>query len=101
MEAAPAAGAKVGVPQPLVVAFGEVATTMFPGVVGNVSVKATFGNASLGLGLVIVKVNVLVLPGITGLGLNTFSIEGGRTATRLALAEPVAVELVPLSVVEI
>jgi len=59
------------------------------------------GRASLGLGLVIVKVRVVVCPERIGLGLKIFSIVGGRTATRLAFAEPVEVEFVPLSADEI
>jgi hypothetical protein len=57
-----AAGANVGVPQPLVLAPGVAATVIAPGLVGKVSAKATPVNAVLGLGLVMVKVNTLVAP---------------------------------------
>jgi hypothetical protein len=59
-----ATGAKVGVPHPKVEYVAGVATIISPGaplpVIGKVSVKATFGSASLGFGLVRMKVNVLV-----------------------------------------
>lgn len=41
IEALFAFGLKVGVPQPLVLALGVVATTIAPGEVGKVSLKAT------------------------------------------------------------
>jgi hypothetical protein len=55
----PAAGAKVGAPQAVVVAFG-VAATSRPA--GNESVKATPVRAAPSFGLVIVNVSVLTLP---------------------------------------
>ena len=39
IEALPAAGLKVGVPQPLVLALSVVATTIAPGIVGKVSLN--------------------------------------------------------------
>lgn len=39
IEALPAVGLKVGVPQPLVLALGAVATTIAPGVFGKVSLN--------------------------------------------------------------
>jgi hypothetical protein len=57
-----AAGAKVGVPQPLVLMPGTAATVIAPGLVGKVSLKATPVSAVVGLGLLIVKVNTLVAP---------------------------------------
>src|SRR5262245_7091185 len=41
MEPAPADGENVGEPQPFVVGFGDGATTIAPGEVGKVSLKAT------------------------------------------------------------
>ena len=65
MDAAPATGAKVGVPQPLVVALVGLATTMAPGKVGNISVKFKPLTApALGL----VKVNVSVETPLTLVG---------------------------------
>ena len=64
--AAPAAGAKVGVPQPLVLAAGVAATTIAPGVVGRVSLKLTPLKA-LPVGLLRVKTSVLLPPLAIGL----------------------------------
>ena len=62
--------------------------------------NATPASASLGLGLVIVKVSdVLPLVRI-GLAPKAFTMDGGSTAVSEATAEPVAVELVPLSAEE-
>ena len=67
---------------------------------GKVSLKSTLDNrSSLGLGLVMMKVSVLVSFARMVLGLKFLSIVGGRTATRLALADPLGSELVPPSVV--
>jgi hypothetical protein len=91
----------VGDPHSEVVTFGVDAVTMAPGVVGKVSVKATFGRPSLGFGLVMVKVRVLVPFAKIGLGLKTFPMVGGRTAVRVAIAEPPAPVFVPPSVDDI
>lgn len=80
-EAAPAAGVKVGVPQPDGEAFAGLATTIVPGVVGSVSVK--FSPVSVvGVGLVMVKVNVETPLTFVGSGLKFFvrvTTEGSRT----------------------
>src|SRR5258706_5406163 len=89
-EAAPAAGAKVGAPQPDVVAAGVPATTIAPGDVGSVSVKLRLLSAD-DVGLVIVKVRVETPPTAMGLGLKVFanvSCEAG--STRLAVPAPLA-----------
>jgi hypothetical protein len=98
-----AAGAKVGVPQPLVLALGVAATFIAPGEVGKVSLKATPVKAVEGFGLVIVKVSVEVPLGAIALGANAFVMEGGTTAdtVREALAGlpvPAFVVLTPLLV---
>src|SRR5688500_17650054 len=80
MKAADAAGANVGEPQPVVEVFGVVATTIAPGVVGNVSVKFSPLNED-GVGLVIVNVSVDTPPAVVGSGLKFFEIvtaEGSR-----------------------
>ena len=73
MEAAPAVGAKVGVPQLLVVASGVDATTMLPGDVGKVSVKLTPVMVAL-FGFVIVKVRAETPLMLVGSGLKFFEI---------------------------
>jgi hypothetical protein len=81
MDAAPATGVNVGVPQPVVEAFGVLATTMAPGVVGKVSVKFNPLNEE-GVGLVMVNVSVDTPPAVVGSGLKFFEIvtaEGSRT----------------------
>jgi hypothetical protein len=83
---APAAG--VNVPPQVFVNVAGVATTMFAGATGNVSVKATPVIAD-GVPLVIVNVSVLVCPSCTGFGLNIFEIPGTPT-------ERTALALVPL-----
>jgi len=72
----PAAGAKVGAPQPVVVAFGVPATSS---PAGRASVKATPVNAVPVFGFVIVKVKVEVPPTAMGSGAKFFAIEGGAT----------------------
>ena len=80
MEAAPATGANVGVPQPEVDALVGLATVIAPGVVGSVSVK--FRPLTLAaFGLVNVKVSVEIPPALAGSGLTFFeivSVEGSR-----------------------
>src|SRR5689334_11077654 len=73
MEAAPAVGAKVGVPQPVVLAPVGLATTMAPGVVGNVSVKLSALMVT-GVGLVSVKVRAETPPVVVGSGLKFFEM---------------------------
>ena len=68
---------------------------------GKISVKATSGRASLGFGLVSTKDNILVSSARIVLGLKFFSMVGGKTATRLAVADPSGLEFVPPSVEEI
>ena len=80
MEAAPAAGANVGIPQPVVEAFGVVATTIAPGVVGSESVKFNPLNDE-GVGLVMVNDRVETPSTVVGSGLKFFEIvtaEGSR-----------------------
>ena len=84
-EPAPAKGEKVGVPQPVVEAFGGVATTMLPGFVGKVSLKATPDNGLFWLGLVIVKVRVEKPLARIGFGANNLAMLGGFTAVREAV----------------
>jgi len=67
IEVTPATGAKVGVPQPEVVAPVGLATAMAPGDVGNVSVKFRPARATP-LGLLMVKVSVEVPPAVVGSG---------------------------------
>ena len=81
---APATGEKVGAPQPLVEAEGVAATTIAPGLVGNVSLKATPVSAELVLLLTSVKVRVEVPPVPTGPE-NDFAIEGAATTVSVAL----------------
>ena len=91
IEPAPAVGANVGVPQPLVEALGVLATAMAPGEVGNVLLKATPLRASFSLGLVSRKVRVDVPPVKIELRLNCWEMLGGRTAVSDALPKPVEV----------
>ena len=100
IEAAPAAGAKVGVPHPLVVSAGVAATTMAPGATGKVSENATPLKALFWFGFVIAKVSVETPPARIGFGANCFDMTGGRTAVSDAVAIPVGPVFVPLSVAE-
>jgi hypothetical protein len=80
IDPAPAAGAKVGDPHPVVEAPGVLATTMAPGEVGRISVKFSPLKED-GVGLVIVNVNVETPPVVVGSGLKFFEIvtaEGSR-----------------------
>ena len=72
-EAAPAVGAKVGEPQPVVDAFGELATTIAPGDTGSTSVKFNPLKAT-GVGFVNVKVRVETPPAVVGSGLKFLEI---------------------------
>ena len=72
-EAAPAVGAKVGDPQPVVDAFVGFATTMAPGEVGKVSVKFKPLTAT-DVGLVNVKVRVEMPLTVVGSGLKFFEM---------------------------
>jgi hypothetical protein len=78
----PAAGAKVGEPQPEVEALG-VAATCNPA--GNVSVKATPVRVVLAFGLVTVKVSVLTPPRAIGLGENALAMLGGAMTVSVAV----------------
>ena len=73
IESAPATGAKVGVPQPVVLAPVGFATTMAPGLIGNVSLKFTSLMAAA-FGLPIVNVSVDIPPTIAGSGAKDFEI---------------------------
>ena len=86
-DAAFAVGAKVGAPQPVVLAAGVAATVIAPGLVGKVSPKATPVSAVVGFGLVIVKVSVEVAPTAIGAGDKSFAMLGATTllTTRLAV----------------
>ena len=81
-EVLPAAGAKVGEPQPVVVAFG-VAATSIPA--GNVSVKATPVRVVPVLEFVIVKVSVLTPPTAIGFGENALAMLGGATTDKVSV----------------
>ena len=81
-------------PQVLVVVSGA-ATVMAPGATGKVSVNARPVRASFWLGLVIERVNVVVLFGRIGFGANNFPILGGPITVREAEALPVAPVFVP------
>ena len=72
-DAAPAVGAKVGEPQPVVEAFGVLATIMAPGVVGSVSVKLRPLSVTE-VGFVKVKVRVDTPLTVVGSGLKFFEI---------------------------
>lgn len=67
----PAPATAVTVPPHVVLAAGVPATSMLPGEVGKVSLKATPARAVPVLGLVIVKVSVEVLPATIGLGVKS------------------------------
>jgi hypothetical protein len=73
MDPAPATGANVGEPQPDVEAFGVLATTIAPGVIGKVSVKFS-PLKDEGVGLVIVNVRVETPPTFVGSGLKFLEI---------------------------
>jgi len=81
---APAAGENVGLPQPEVLALG-MSATFRP--LGKVSEKTTPVSESLGFGLVIVNVSVLVPLSRIGLGEKVFEMLGGRSAASVAFAE--------------
>jgi hypothetical protein len=103
IEALFAFGLKVGVPQPLVLALGVVATTIAPGEVGKVSLKATPVKEVEEFELVIVNWRVVVPPGATALGTNALVIEGGTIADTVsaalaAIPVPAFVVLTPLLV---
>lgn len=80
-EDAPASGAKVGEPQPVVEALGVPATVIAPGVVGRVSVKLRPVTVT-GVGLVNVKVRLDIPLTVVGSGLKFLEIvtaEGSNT----------------------
>jgi hypothetical protein len=79
-ETAPADGEKLGEPQPVVDAFGVLATSMAPGVVGRSSVNLSPLSVTE-VGFVNVKVRVDTPPTVVGSGLKFFEIvtaEGSR-----------------------
>ena len=73
IDPAPAVGAKVGVPQPVVVAFRGHAITIAPGDVGRVSVNWTPEIVAL-FGLCNVIVKLEIPPALVGFGLKLFAI---------------------------
>ena len=95
-----AAGAKVGEPQPFVVALGVAATCICAGEVGRISANWTLERELFKFGLVIVKVSVEVPPARIGLGPNNFERLGGFKTVREAEAIPVVPAFVPPSVEE-
>lgn len=72
-DAAPAVGAKVGVPHPDVEALVGLATTIAPGDVGNISVKLISVSVT-GVGFVSVKVSVEIPLTVVGSGLKFFAM---------------------------
>src|SRR5687768_1228881 len=79
-DVSPAPGVKVGEPQPVVEAFGVLATAITPGVFGRSSVNLSPLNEAE-VGLVRVKVRVETPPKVVGSGLKFFEIvtaEGSR-----------------------
>lgn len=101
MDTAPALGAKVGDPQPLVVAFGVAATCICAGEVGKVSENRMLERASFWFGLAIVKVSLEVPPARMGLGENSFIMLGACRTVNDAVALPVDPVFVPPFVDEI
>jgi hypothetical protein len=84
IEPAPAAGANVAAPHPLMVPPAGFATTIAPGEVGNASVKLT-PEIGAGLGLVIVKVRAETPFTVAGSGLNALAmvrVEGSTIAAK-------------------
>jgi hypothetical protein len=78
----PAAGAKVGEPQPIEVTFGVVATCK---PAGTVSVKAALVRDVPEFGFVIVKVRVLTPPTAIGLGENALTMLGGESTVNVSV----------------
>lgn len=85
IEALPAVGLNVGVPQLFMVALGVAATFIAPGEIGKVSVKATPAKGVDAFGLVIVKVSVEVPPARIGLWAKALVILAGVSTTRVAV----------------
>jgi hypothetical protein len=85
IEEAPAVGAKVGVPQPLVLALGGLATYIFP---GKESVNATPFSVVVVFtaGLMIMKVSTLEPPLVMLVGLKPLLMTGGAITVKVALA---------------
>jgi hypothetical protein len=75
------AGAKVGLPHPVVLAFGTAATCTPE---GRASVNATPVRIVEAFGFVIVKLSVLVPATITDAGAKLFPIEGGPTTVTVS-----------------
>lgn len=99
-EVAFAAGAKAGVPHPLVVAFGVAATCICAGELGSVSENWTLERALFRFGLVTVNVRVEMPAARIGLGANSLEILGGFKTVRDAVAIPLVPLFVPPSVEE-
>src|SRR5258708_3061671 len=93
----PAAGAKVGAPQPVVVALG-VAATCRPA--GNESVNATPVRAVPAFGLVIVKVSVLTPPTAIGFGEKALAMLGGEMPPMIVTVFESVFEVTPSAVAE-
>ena len=84
--AAPAVGANVAAPQPEVLAAGVAATTIAPGEVGRVSLKATPVNAVAVLGLLRVKRKVAATLAAIGLVKKRLLMLTGAVATTVSVA---------------
>jgi len=97
-DGAPAVGANVGEPHPVVDAFGVGAISIAPGAVGSTSLNATLEIVSFGFGLTTVSVNRLTPPAMIGDGEKLLASCGGDSAVSVALAT-LAV-FVPVSVVD-
>ncbi len=87
MEEAPAAGEKMGAPQPAVAALGGLATTIAPGEAGKVSSKLIPLTAAA-LGLVMVKVKRETPPSLVGSGLNFLAMVRLDGSTMAAMRPP-------------
>src|SRR5581483_1151031 len=89
----PGLAVMVGVPQPLFVTPGELATCIWPPVgfelAGKLSVKLTPVSCVLGFGLMMWMVSVEVWPTVMGSGLNDLSALGGPRTTRVRVGDGV------------
>ena len=94
------AGTKMGEPHPSMVGLGGDATAITPGKVGNMSMKLTPVSATSAFGFSMMNVIVTASPAIIVSGTKLLTIVGGRIAVSVALARPLALELVPVCAVE-
>ena len=94
-EIAFAAGAKVGEPHPLVVAFGVATTLICAGEAGRESENWTLERALFKFEFVMVNVRVEVPPARIGLGANNLEMVGGFKTVSEAVATPVVPLFVP------